>query len=89
MFKEGLLKTDNKHLAQKFNFTYRYIDDVLALNNTKTSEFNALSHVNLKLKIRQSPVHLFHTQIIVSVLTMESLVLGFMTRGTTSTISHS
>ena len=88
MFKEGILKAGNKHLIQKFNFTYRYTDDVLALNNTKTSEFNDLSHMNLKLKIRQSPVHLSHTQIVVSVLTMESLVLGFMTRGTTS-ISHS
>ena len=36
---QGLLKRGKKHLAQKFNFTYRYIDDVLSLNNSKISEF--------------------------------------------------
>ena len=38
-FIQGLLKADKKHLVQKFNFTYRYIYDVLSLNNSKTSEF--------------------------------------------------
>ena len=38
-FIQGLLKAGKKHLAQKFNFTYRYIDDVLSLNNLKISEF--------------------------------------------------
>ena len=28
-----------KHLAQQFNFTYRYIDDVLSLKNTKFAEY--------------------------------------------------
>ena len=37
-FIKGLLKAGLKHLAQKFNFTYRYIDDVLSLNNLKISE---------------------------------------------------
>ena len=35
----GLLKADWKNLARKFNFIYRYIDDVLSLNNSKVSEF--------------------------------------------------
>ena len=35
----NLLKADKKHLAQQFNFTYRYIDDVLSLKNTKFSEY--------------------------------------------------
>ena len=36
---QGLLKEGKKHLAQKFNFSYRYIDEVLSLNNSKISEF--------------------------------------------------
>ena len=32
-------RTGKKHLAQKFKFTYRYIDGVLSLNNSKNSEF--------------------------------------------------
>ena len=30
-FIQGLLKAGKKPLAQKFNYTYRYIDDVLSL----------------------------------------------------------
>ena len=30
-----VLRAGKKHLAQQFNFTYRYIDDVLSLKNTK------------------------------------------------------
>ena len=36
---QGLLKAGKKHLAQKFNFSYRYIDDVLSLKNLKILEF--------------------------------------------------
>ena len=28
-----------KHLVQQFNFTYRYIDDVLSLKNTKFAKY--------------------------------------------------
>ncbi|MCU7801424.1 MAG: hypothetical protein KZQ70_15165, partial [gamma proteobacterium symbiont of Lucinoma myriamae] len=38
-FIQGLLKSGKKKLAQRFNFTYRYIDDVISLNNPKFSEF--------------------------------------------------
>ena len=34
----GLLKVGKKHLAQKFNCTYRYIDYVLSLNSSKILE---------------------------------------------------
>ena len=37
-FKQGLLKADEKHFIQKFNFTVRYIDDAKSLNNLKISE---------------------------------------------------
>ena len=36
---QSLLKAGKKHLAQQFNFTYKYIDDVLSLNNTKFAEY--------------------------------------------------
>ena len=35
----SLLQAGKKHLAQQFNFTYRYIDDVLSLKNTKIAEY--------------------------------------------------
>ena len=38
-FVQSLLKADKKHLAQQFNFTYRYTDDVLSLKNTKFAEY--------------------------------------------------
>ena len=38
-FIQSLLKAGKKHLAQQFNFTYRYIDDVLSLKNTKFAEY--------------------------------------------------
>ena len=37
-FVQSLLQAGKKHLAQQFNFTYRYIDDVLSLKNTKFAE---------------------------------------------------
>jgi hypothetical protein len=33
-FIQGLLKKSEKKLARYFNFTFRYIDDVLSLNNS-------------------------------------------------------
>ena len=33
------INTHFGNLAQQFNFTYRYIDDVLSLNNTKFAEY--------------------------------------------------
>jgi hypothetical protein len=34
-FMQGLLKKNEKKLARSFNFTFRYIDDVLSLNNSR------------------------------------------------------
>ena len=34
-FVQSLLQAGKKHLAQQFNFTYRYIDDVLSLKKHK------------------------------------------------------
>ena len=38
-FVQSLLTAGKKHLAQQFNFTYRYEDDVLSLKNTKIAEY--------------------------------------------------
>ena len=38
-FVQSLLQAGKKHLAQQFNFTYRYIDDILSLKNTKFAEY--------------------------------------------------
>jgi hypothetical protein len=32
-------KTSSIYLARAFNFTYRYIDDVLSINNSRFAEF--------------------------------------------------
>jgi hypothetical protein len=38
-FIQGLLKKNEKNLARSFNFTFRYIDDVLLLNNSRFGDF--------------------------------------------------
>ena len=37
-FIQTLIKSGKRHLANSFNFTYRYIDDVLSLNNPLFSD---------------------------------------------------
>ena len=38
-FIQGILKKNEMKLARSFNFTFRYIDDILSLNNCKYAEF--------------------------------------------------
>jgi hypothetical protein len=38
-FIQGLLKKTEKKLARSFNFTFRYIDDVLSLINSNFGDF--------------------------------------------------
>jgi hypothetical protein len=38
-FTQGLLKKNEKKLARSFHFTFRYIDDVLSLNNSRFGDF--------------------------------------------------
>jgi hypothetical protein len=38
-FIHGLLKKNGKKLTRYFNFTLRYIDDLLSLNNSKLGDF--------------------------------------------------
>ena len=38
-FIEGIVTKNEKKLALSFNFTFRYIDDVVSLNNSKFGAF--------------------------------------------------
>ena len=38
-FRHGLLKKTEKKLARSFNITFRYIDDILSLNNSRFGDF--------------------------------------------------
>jgi hypothetical protein len=38
-FIQGLLRNNEKKLARSFNFTFRYIDDILSLNNSRFGDF--------------------------------------------------
>ena len=38
-FIQGLLKKNEKKVARSFNFTFRYVDDVLSLNNSRFGDF--------------------------------------------------
>jgi hypothetical protein len=51
-FIQGLLKESEKKLARSFNFTFRYIDDVLSWNtsNFKFGDFFFIASVPLSLK---------------------------------------
>ena len=38
-FMEGLVRDGNKNMAKSFNFTFRYIDDVLSINNSSFGDY--------------------------------------------------
>jgi hypothetical protein len=50
-FIHGLLKKNEKKLARTFNFTIRYIDDVLSLNNSRFGGFvDRIYPIDLEIK---------------------------------------
>jgi hypothetical protein len=50
-FIQGLLKKNGKKLARSFNFTFRYIDDVLSLNNYRFGDFvDRIYPIELEIK---------------------------------------
>ena len=50
-FIQGLLKKNEKKLVIFFNFTFRYIDDVLSLNNSRFGDFFDLIYpIELEVK---------------------------------------
>jgi len=51
-FLEGLLKYKDRKLAQTFNSSFRYIDDVLPLNNSRFGDYlHRIYPMSLKLRI--------------------------------------
>ena len=50
-FIQGLLKKNEKKLARSFIFTFRYIDDVLSLNNSRFGDFvDRIYPIELEIK---------------------------------------
>ena len=50
-FIQGLLKKNGKKLARSFNFTFRYVDDGLSLNNSRFSDFvDCIYPIELEIK---------------------------------------
>ena len=50
-FIQSLLKSDKSHLAKSFNFTSKYIDDVMSLNNSSFGDFiDAICPEKLEIK---------------------------------------
>jgi len=51
-FIQGLLKKNEEKLARSFNFTFRYIDDVLSLNNSRFGDFvDRIYPIELEIKV--------------------------------------
>jgi hypothetical protein len=50
-FIQGLLKKNEKKLARSFNFTFRYIDDVISLINSRFGDFiDRINPIELEIK---------------------------------------
>ena len=50
-FIQGLLKKNEKKLDRSFNFMFRYIDDVLSLNNSRFGDFvDRIYPIELEIK---------------------------------------
>ena len=50
-FHKSLLSTGKKHLASRFNLTYKYIDDVLSINNPEFENYlNQMYPAELEIK---------------------------------------
>jgi hypothetical protein len=49
-FIQGLLNKNGKKLARSFNFRFRYIDDVLLLNNSRFGGFVVIYLIELEIK---------------------------------------
>jgi hypothetical protein len=48
---QGLLKKNEKKLTRSFNLTFRYIDDVLSLNNSRFGDFvDRINSIELEIK---------------------------------------
>ena len=85
-FLQKLVKDNKIHEARAFNFTYRYIDDVLSINNSRFAEFLPLIYPpELEVKETTDSARPHHFWTYTSNLTrVVNSVLKFMISGTTS-----
>jgi hypothetical protein len=61
-FIQDLLKRGQKKIAKSFNFTFRYIDDVLSLNNKSlVIIYRTFIQMSLKLRTELILLHQLHT----------------------------
>ena len=68
-FIQALLSTGRKQLASRFNFTYRYIDDVLFLNNSEFENYlGQMYPVELEIKdTTESNTSAFYLDLLLSI----------------------
>ena len=71
-FIQRLLKKNEKKLVRSFNFTFRYIDDVLSLNNFSFGDFvDRIYPTELEIKDTTDTYGLLHTLTYTSKLTVK------------------
>ena len=76
-FLQNLVQDKKIHEARAFNFTYRYIDDVLSMNNPRFAEFLPLIYPP---QLRPHHVCTYTSNL----TTVDNSVLKFMINGMTS-----
>ena len=86
-FIQTFIKSGKRHLAKSFCFTYRYIDDVLSINNSKFGDYiNIIYPVELEIKDTTDAVH--HASYLDLLLKYDNLtVSNYMIRGMTSILT--
>ena len=85
-FLQKLVKDKKIHEARAFNFTYRYIDDVVSINNSRFAEFLPLIYppeVEVK-EITYTASSASFLDLYLDLTTVVNSVLKFMINGTTS-----
>ena len=70
-FIQGLLTENEKKLARSSNFTFRYLHDVLSINNSRLGDFvDRIYLIELAKRIPQIQIRLLHTFTYTSKLTV-------------------
>ena len=85
-FLQKLVKDKKIHEARAFNFTYRYIDDVLSINNSRFAEFLPLIYPP-ELEVKETTDTASSASLLdlyLELTTVVKAVLKFMINGTTS-----
>jgi hypothetical protein len=86
-FLQKLVKDKKIHEARAYNFTYRYIDDVLSINNSRFAEFLPLIYppeLEVKETTDTASSASFLDLYTSNLTTVVKSVLKFMINGTTS-----